>query len=122
MGKSFKFTEWCDQWLKNSGVNTLEPQVAYGSNNSLSQIKINQFIDPAGKNRLRKSKIDIGVYDQNYKLHEIKDYVLSDTNQSNSVNLTKFDYTGPVKAVILNQNDHVYTKVRFDKNTLASFK
>lgn len=73
MGKLFKFTEWCDQWLKNSGVNTLEPQVTYGSNNSLSSIKIQQFIDPAGKNRLRKSKIDIGIYDQDYKLHVIKD-------------------------------------------------
>ena len=39
-----------------------------------------QYIDPAGENRLRKSKIDIGIYDQNYNLHLIKDFVLSDTN------------------------------------------
>jgi len=48
--------------------------------------------------------------------------VLSDTNQTNNVSLAKLNYTGPVKAVILNQGDHVYSKVRFDKNTLASFK
>lgn len=32
------------------------------------------------------------------------------------------NYSGPIKAVILNQGDHVYTKVRFDKNTIQSFK
>lgn len=31
-------------------------------------------------------------------------------------------YTGPVKAVIVNEGDHVYSKVRFDKNTLQNFK
>jgi aminopeptidase N len=36
MGKKFKFNEWCDQWLKNSGVNTLEPLVTYGAGNSLT--------------------------------------------------------------------------------------
>jgi hypothetical protein len=35
-------------------------------------------MDAAGDNRLRKSKIDIGVYDDKYQLHTIKDYVLSD--------------------------------------------
>lgn len=52
----------------------------------------------------------------------IKDFVLSDTNQTNTVNLTEFNYNGPVKAVILNQGDHVYSKVRFDSNTLKNFK
>jgi len=52
----------------------------------------------------------------------IKDFVLSDTNQTNTVNLTELKYNGPVKAVILNQGDHVYSKVRFDSNTLKNFK
>lgn len=84
-----------------------------------------QYIDPAGENRLRKSKIDIGIYDQNYNLHLIKDFVLSDTNQTNNVSgsfLKQMNYTGPVKAVILNEGDHAYTKIRFDNNTLRSFK
>lgn len=66
MGKNFEFKAWCDQWLKNSGVNTLEPQVEFFANKSLALLKVKQFIDPAGDNRLRKSKMDIGVYDQNY--------------------------------------------------------
>lgn len=125
MGQKFNFKEWCDEWLKTSGINTLEPQVELHANQSLSQLKIKQFIDPAGENRLRKSKVDIGVYDQNYKLHLIKDFVLSDTNAINTVTanfLKQMNYTGPVKAVILNEGDHVYSKVRFDNNTLRSFK
>jgi hypothetical protein len=53
-------------------------------------------VDPAGKNRLRKSKMDIGIYDQKYNLHIIKDFVLSDTEQNNNVSLAKLNYTGPV--------------------------
>jgi hypothetical protein len=85
-------------------------------------MQIRQYIDPAGKNRLRKSKIDIGIYDSSYQLHTIKDFVLSESNETNNVSLAQLKYTGPVKAVILNQGDHVYTKVRFDSNTLKSFK
>lgn len=36
--------------------------------------------------------------------------------------LAQVNYNGPVKAVILNEGDHVYTKIRFDNNTLKSFK
>lgn len=85
MGTNFKFKEWCDQWLKTSGVNTLEPQVVLNQNMSLSSLSITQLVDAAGQNRLRKSKIDIGVYDQNYNLHLIQDFVLSDTNSTNVV-------------------------------------
>lgn len=66
--------------------------------------------------------MDIGIYDQKYNLHIIKDFVLSDTEQNNNVSLAKLNYTGPVQAIILNQGDHVYTKVRFDNNTLQNFR
>lgn len=52
----------------------------------------------------------------------IKDFVLSDTNQTNNISLAMLNFSGPVKAVILNQGDHVYAKVRFDNNTLQNFK
>ena len=62
------------------------------------------------------------MYDKEYRLHMIKDYVLSDTIDNNNVSLTSLNYSGPVQAVVLNQGDHVYSKVRFDKNTLKNFK
>lgn len=65
------------------------------------------------------------MYGNDYKLHTIKNFVLSETNETNIVHidfLQQMNYTGPVKAIILNQDDHVYTKVRFDQNTIQSFK
>lgn len=89
-------------------------------------MRIDQFIDPHGENRLRTSKIDIGIYDKDYQPHIIKDFVLSNTNQTNILThdyLSQLNgFNGPVKAVILNEGDHVYSKVRFDNNTLQSFK
>ena len=37
-------------------------------------------------NRLRKSKIDIAFYDDNYKIHILKDFDLSDKKFFNTVN------------------------------------
>jgi hypothetical protein len=48
-------------------------------------MKISQFVGAAGINRLRKSKIDIGVYDNEYNLHLLKNFVLSDSNETNIV-------------------------------------
>lgn len=78
MGNNFMFTEWSNQWLTSSGVNTLIPVIDYNNDNSLRNIRIKQKIDPFGDNRLRKSKIDIGIYDNDYKLHVLKDVVISE--------------------------------------------
>lgn len=48
MGSFFQFTEFCDQWLKSSGVNTLEPHVELNADQSLKDLRISQLIDPAG--------------------------------------------------------------------------
>lgn len=35
MGDDFNFTDWCDSWLKTSGVNILEPVVEYNEDFSI---------------------------------------------------------------------------------------
>ena len=35
MGDDFNFTDWCDTWLKSSGVNILEPEVKYNEDFSI---------------------------------------------------------------------------------------
>jgi aminopeptidase N len=35
MGEDFNFTEWCDTWLKTSGINILEPVVEYNDDSSV---------------------------------------------------------------------------------------
>ena len=45
-------------------------------------------MDLYGANRLRKAKIDIGIFDNDYKLHTLNDIVL--TEQSNFTNIEEF--------------------------------
>jgi len=73
---------------------------------------------------LRKSKIDIGFYDQDYKLHVLENFVIGDGGELNTVDAEKISSAvhGPVKAVILNHGDHVYAKVRFDNQTILNLQ
>ena len=42
MGKDFNFKSWCDQWLRSSGVNILEPIVEYGENDEILKLSVKQ--------------------------------------------------------------------------------
>ena len=105
-----------------SGINTIEPLTKYNPDGSLKSLKIVQTASNIGMNRLRKSKIDIAFYDKDYKIHVLKDFVLSDKNHFNPVNqeLISKTFKGPIKALVLNHGDHLYTKTRFDKKTLKN--
>ena len=119
MGDDFNFTDWCDTWLKTSGVNILEPVVEYNDDFSVKSFAIKQLCDLRGQNKLRKQKLNVAFYDSEFKAHEIKDIVLSDKNALNPV---EFDFKGPVHAVIINHDEHAYCKVRFDQRTLDSLQ
>lgn len=123
MGPNYKFKEWSDSWLMTSGVNTLVPNVKYGADESIEGLEIKQLVDPVGNNKLRKSKIDIGIYDKDYNLHLIPDVVLSQKNDTTVIDQKKIvePFIGPVKAIVLNHGDHAYLKVRFDEQTLDNF-
>jgi hypothetical protein len=64
-------------------------------------------------------KMNAVFYDADFKTHEIKDIILSDKDALTQVN---FDFTGPVKAVIINHDAHAYGKVLFDSKTLNTFE
>jgi len=68
---------------------------------------------------LRKQKIDVAVYDQNYQPHVIKGVVLSDKDEMTKVDV---DYKGAVKGILVNHGDHGYAKVHFDKKSLDNFE
>ena len=78
MGKNLTFSDWSNQWLTSSGVNTLQPIVEYNEDGSIKALSIKQLADPFGANRLRRSMLDIGVYDSEFKLHVISDVVISE--------------------------------------------
>lgn len=119
MGEDFNFSEWCDSWLKTSGVNVLEPVVEYNDDSSVKTFAIKQTCDLRGKNVLRKQKLNVAFYDNDFKAHVIRDIVISDKNALNQV---EFEFKGPVSAIIINFDEHAYTKVRFDQRTLDSLE
>jgi len=115
LGQDFSLSEWCDTWLTTSGVNILEPVVEFSASGVIEKLNIKQTCDLRGLNRLRKQKIDVGIYDANFKLHCVKDVIVSDKEEESTV---LFNFTSPVAAIMINVNDHGYAKVRFDKKSL----
>jgi hypothetical protein len=67
LGADFDMWEWTDQWLSTSGVNILEPVIEWGPNGSITKLQVKQSCDLRGKNRLRKQKIDIALFDANFE-------------------------------------------------------
>ena len=90
MGKDFNFTDWCETWLTTSGVNVIEPIIEYNQDNSIKKLTIKQTCDLRGKNRLRKQKFNVAFYDQNLNENIIKDIVISDKEELNEIDVSKY--------------------------------
>ena len=118
-GADFDLWEWSDTWLSTSGVNIFDPVIEYAANGSISKLQIKQSCDLRGKNRLRKQKIDLAVYDENFEPYIVKDIMISEKDPLNEVTLGGYDKK--VTAVIINVNDHGYAKVRYDQKSLETF-
>lgn len=116
--KDFNFLEWCDEWLTTSGVNIIEPVVTYKEDGSIEKLQVKQTNDLRGKNVLRRQKIDVAVYDSEFKPHVIKDVMISNKDALTDIEVP---FLGRVTAINVNENDHAYAKTRFDQKTLESF-
>jgi aminopeptidase N len=68
---------------------------------------------------LRKQKLNVAFYDNDFKVHVIKDIIISDKNALNQV---EFEFQGPVSAIIINFDEHAYAKIRFDQKTLDNLE
>jgi hypothetical protein len=147
MGNEFNFSEWCKHWLLTSGVNTLSPLPVYGPTGSLISLNIHQETPMIGTNRLRMQRLNIAIYDEYYKPHIIQNIVLRDNDPITPVDLNStfwnYNYTAwnsnspvsnqnpgwnsthvywPVSLIVINYGDHAYSKVDFDKKTLANLE
>ena len=59
------------------------------------------------------------LYDKDWKSHEIKDIIISEKGELNSVQL---EFKQPVMAIILNHDSNTYAKIRYDKHTLDNLE
>ena len=86
MGADFNFTEWCDQWLKTSGANVLEPVVEWNADHSIKKLTLKQKCHIRGKNRLRLQKLNVAlIHGDNFDVHVIRDVIISDKDELNEV-------------------------------------
>jgi aminopeptidase N len=119
MGQKFDFKEWCDSWLTTKGINNLEPVIEYDKNHTIKSFQIKQSNEKTQDNRMRKQLIDIAVYDDKYQPHVIENVLIDDKMAMNTVNHT---FNFPVKAVLLNHDDHAYAKIRYDNFTIMNLQ
>lgn len=74
-----------------------------------------------GKNRLRKQRLDISLFDQEGQIHVIKNHVLSEKDEVTIVDLSSVPAGFKFVAVYLNHGSHAYAKVRFDQSSIDWF-
>lgn len=71
-----------------------------------------------GKNRLRKQRLDVALYDEAGAIHVIKDHFLSESEESTTVDLASVPSDFKIAAVYINHGNHAYAKVRFDEASI----
>lgn len=71
-----------------------------------------------GKNRLRKQRLDIALYDKDGNLKVIENHDLSESKETTEIPLP-VDFE--VAAVYVNHGNHAYAKVRFDQASIDWF-
>jgi len=119
MGPKFKLSKWCDSWLTTSGVNILEPLPEFDEQGILKSLKLKQTCDLRGNNQLRIQKLDVALYDSDFKPHFINNVITSDIDEVIEVQVT---FDKPVSAILVNVNDQGYCKVVFDPKSLSNFE
>ncbi len=67
-----------------------------------------------GKNRLRKQRLDIALFNEKGDFHIIRDHVVSEKEELTVVDLTSMAPDFKIAAVYLNDGQHAYCKLRFD--------
>lgn len=82
LGADFNLQRWCDEWLTSSGINIIEPIITDGS------LSIRQSMGLRGKNRLRKQRLDISLFNEQGQIHIIKNHVLSEKEDTTVVDLS----------------------------------
>lgn len=125
MGEDFNLTNWCNTWLKSSGINILEPVVEHNEDGSIKSLKIKQSLGLRGQNRLRKQKLNVGLYEEAFAKGDspfvIENVVISETEELTDIDISKLPSDFVLGAINVNQDEHAYCKVRFDKKSVLWF-
>jgi aminopeptidase N len=114
-----ELTDFADQWLKTSQVNTLTPLVQIGVDGTYTSVQVRQTA-PAEHPTLRTHRIGVGLYD----LADGGKLLLRDRIEIDVAGpLTDIPVLAGVRAadvLLLNEGDHSYLKLRLDERSMAT--
>lgn len=108
---------WVEKWLQTAGVNTLQPDVDYDANGTITKASISQTFDPSYPT-LRPHRLAVGVYAlQGDSFVRVKRVELDVDGESTQVP----DLVGVRGDVVLvNDDDLTYAKIRLDERSLRA--
>ena len=126
MGAEWSLTDWCDTWLKSSGINILDPLIELNPDGSLKSLKLKQTCGLRGQNRLRKHKLNIAIYEKGFTAGDepfvLENIVVSDSEEITEVDTGKLPGDFVFGAINVNHGEHAYCKVRYDAGSVDWFK
>jgi len=110
--------EWRKEWIETAGLNECIPLFTPGDISSNAILVIRQWAVLEEFPTLRHHKIRVAFFDENAKIYDSKEIMLSNTPETVIV----YDGTKRPSAILLNHQDEAFIKVRIDDHSLNFFK
>jgi aminopeptidase N len=111
---------WAAQWLQQPGVNTLRPELTIGPDGAIESLVVLQDPPTAPESgQLRTHKIAIGAYDLNEGTLRRRLLTSAEIDGARTV-VPQFAGAPAPDAIILNDGDLTFAKVRFDDRSFRT--
>ncbi|MGW0559814.1 aminopeptidase N [Streptomyces sp. NPDC003016] len=113
---------WSRAWLQTAGVNSLTPQVTYGSSGRITELAV--FQEAAGPDaELRPHRVAVGLYRREEADGALVRYARAEVDVAGprTVVAELFGSEKP-DLVLVNDEDLTYCKIRFDPESLATLR
>ena len=110
-------SDWADQWLKTTGINTLRAEFSV-TDGAYSEFSVHQTGAQPGKNETRTHHIAIGVYKKNAEgtleqTHRVEADINGDTTE-----IPELTGVAAGDVVLVNDDDLTYAFMELDANSL----
>ncbi|MGW5352293.1 aminopeptidase N [Streptomyces sp. NPDC004031] len=113
---------WSRAWLETAGVNSLTPEVSYGSDGRVVELAVAQGADDPAHPQLRPHRVAVGLY-RRMPGGALERYARAETDVAGPRTVVA-DLAGQPRPdlVLVNDDDLTYCKVRFDADSLDTLR
>ena len=114
-----ELTEYARQWLSTAQLNTLRPIVEIAPDGTYASVSVEQAA-PASHPTLRRHRIGVGLYDLAGIAAGDAGRSATSTSSASGPNSTELNGVKAADVLLLNDEDHTYTKLRLDRRSIAA--